>query len=246
MPQACTATRPCPSSSVTTGTITATGYFSGKDAGVNNLTVTGDVIAVGPRDQEFNWATGDAGFSGLAAGQGQTSMVVAAGTGGTTFNRTVTLSSAAAVNIGAGSYLQSSGARDHKIDMPTADAGFSAISVGNNDARNGFSVKPTGFVTTSRFCDSTAGTGTGACNDAVAGIGRMGTGDYFTLYNTAMPAQAQVVASIGSTDATCTSIGQIRVDAGFGAVIYPDGPLTAACTTANTIVKWHISNAPTF
>ena len=131
-------------------------------------------------------------------------------------------------------HLSADGPRGQYLRWGAADGGLS------NLAAKFITVPP------ESFCDTTAGTGTAACNGAVSGIGRMGTGTYFYVYNTSTPAQALIEAEIGSVDATCDSTGAKVVDGGVGFAIYPAGPLTAACTTANTIVRWRIVDSPNF
>jgi hypothetical protein len=58
---------PITPTSVSTGPITATGYLYAADAGLNNLTLTGNLSDNAVRGQNVNMVTSDAGFSGLYA-----------------------------------------------------------------------------------------------------------------------------------------------------------------------------------
>lgn len=187
-------------------------------------TIGGNLIASSARGQELNFGKGDAGFSSLQVGANGSNLFNVDSLGNASLN------SADLLVASTTSDIRVTAARGPNLDWAVGDAGVSNLSAK--------------FITTNpeAFCNTTGVTGTAACNGMVSGIGRMGTGDYFTVYNTSMPTNAYVDATLGSTDATCVSIKSVIVDAGFGAVLTPG----AACSTAETIVRWRIVDAPNF
>ncbi len=225
--------------------ITASGYISAKDAGFNSVTFTGEVF--GPaRSKGLYFDGSDAGFNVLFANA--------------FFNTAATITAQQAT-FGAGAVdvqfrLQNTGSSGGCATDTSAlclrDNVSIEGSVTNNKARAfdllwhsgdaGFSNVAAKFLTVppESFCNTTSTVGTAAANGCVSGIGRFGTGTYFMIFNTSMPSNALVTASLDA-DNTCKSVN-VTVDGGNSAKLTP----SAACTTANTLVRWRIEDSPSF
>ena len=128
------------------GDLTITGYLSGKDAGVNNLTLTGNSQSVAPRGQNHFHETADGGYSYLQAkrfylaGGGPNDYWSYAGGQGNyagQFSVSSSIQVNGAASFAAGSSttasfsssgnLTADGARGQSLNWATGDAGFSSL-----------------------------------------------------------------------------------------------------------------------